>query len=130
MLDSKLIQLFSYIRYLQGDSNLKIKAIILFALFVTSPLGAEISGDITYGEKLANEAPSPLILQILLYQYLDSPKQLLKSGCEGCHELKTFDGNSKEEILDRILKSWHASGYIEEDLNDLTTYLFEQSNKS
>ena len=130
MLDSKLIELLSYIRYLQGDSNLKIKAIILFALFVTSPLGAEISGDITYGEKLANEAPSPLILQILLYQYLDSPKQLLKSGCEGCHELKTFDGNSKEEILDRILKSWHASGYIEEDLNDLTTYLFEQSNKS
>jgi hypothetical protein len=109
---------------------LKIKAIILFALFVTSPLGAEITGDINYGEKLANEAPSPLILQILLYKYLDSPKQLLKNGCEGCHELKTFDGNSKEEILDRILKSWHASGYIEEDLNDLTTYLFEQSNKS
>ena len=109
---------------------MKIKAIILFALFVTSPLGAEITGDINYGEKLANEAPSPLILQILLYQYLDSPKQLLKNGCEGCHELKTFDGNSKEEILDRILKSWHASGYIEEDLNDLTTYLFEQSNKS
>ena len=120
----------SIIRYLQGDPILKIKTIILFTFFVTSPLGAEISGDIQYGEKLAKEASSPLILQILLYKYLDSPKQLLKNGCEGCHELKTFDGNSKEEILDRILKSWHASGYIEEDLNDLTTYLFEQSNKN
>ena len=120
----------SLIRYQRGESSLKIKTIILLIFLISNPFGAEISGDIEYGEKLANEASSPLILQILLYKYLDSPKQLLKNGCEGCHELKTFDGNSKEEILDRILNSWHASGYIEEDLNDLTTYLFEQSNKS
>ena len=110
--------------------NLKSKTIILISLFAYMPLNAEITGDIEYGKKLAEEAPSPLILQILLYKYLDSPKQLIRNGCEGCHELKTFEDNSKEEILDRILKSWHASGYIEEDLNDLTEYLFKETNKS
>ena len=109
---------------------MKSKAIIILGLFFCLPISAEISGDIEYGKKLAEESPSPLILQLLLYKHLDSPKQLLRNGCEGCHEIKTFEGNTKEEILDRILKSWHASGYIEEDLNDLTTYLFEESNKS
>ncbi|HJL80398.1 MAG: hypothetical protein QF513_06425 [Gammaproteobacteria bacterium] len=107
---------------------MKFKIVILIISFITLPLSAEILGDLEYGKKLADEAPSPLVLQILLYKYLDSPKQLLKNGCEGCHDIKTFEENTKEEILDRILKSWHASGYIEEDLNDLTTYLFEQSN--
>ena len=113
--------------------KLKLTIIILVSLFANIPLNAEnteLTGDIEYGKKLAEEAPSPLILQILLYKYLDSPKQLLRNGCEGCHELKTFEGNSKEEILDRILKSWHASGYIEEDLNDLTEYLFKETNKT
>ena len=109
---------------------MKYKTLMILSLFFSLQLSAEISGDIEYGKKLAEESPSPLILQLLLYKYLDSPKQLLRNGCEGCHELKTFEGNTKEEILDRILKSWHASGYIEEDLNDLTTYLFEESNKS
>ena len=109
---------------------MKLPLIIFLSLFIFLPIKAEINGDIEYGEKLAEESPSPLILQILLYKYLDSPKQLLKNGCEGCHELKTFEGNTKEEILDRILKSWHASGYIEDDLNDLTTYLFEETNKN
>jgi len=110
--------------------KMKFTSIILISLFTYTPLNAEITGNIEYGKKLAEEAPSPLILQILLYKYLDSPKQLLRDGCEGCHELKTFEGNSKEEILDRILKSWHASGYIEEDLNDLTEYLYKETNKS
>ena len=110
--------------------HLKYRVLMILGFFLSFQLNAEISGDIKYGKKLADESPSPLILQILLYKYLDSPKQLLRNGCEGCHELKTFEGNTKEEILDRILKSWHASGYIEEDLNDLATYLFEVSNKS
>ncbi len=109
---------------------MKLTLIIFVSLFISLPIQGEINGDIEYGKKLAEESPSPLILQILLYKYLDSPKQLLKNGCEGCHELKTFEGNTKEEILDRILKSWHASGYIEDDLNDLATYLFEETNKS
>ena len=110
--------------------TMKIKLLALLLFLVISPVHSEIDGDYEYGKKLAEEAPSPLILQILLYKYLDSPKQLMRSGCEGCHELKTFDGNTKQEILDRILSSWHASGYIEEDLNDLTTYLFQISNKT
>ena len=109
---------------------MKYTIIMISSLFFALQLSTGIAGDIEYGRKLAEESPSPLILQLLLYKYLDSPKQLLRNGCEGCHELKTFEGNTKEEILDRILKSWHASGYIDEDLNDLATYLFEESNKS
>lgn len=115
---------------LKRSHDLKYKTLMILSLLFSLQLSAEISGDIEYGKKLAEESPSPLILQLLLYKYLDSPKQLLRNGCEGCHELKTFEGNTKEEILDRILKSWHASGYIDEDLNDLATYLFEESNKS
>ena len=127
---SKLIVYPMFYRIFNRGNKLKLILIIFACLYISLPIKAEISGDIVYGKKLADEAPSPLILQILLYKYLDSPKQLLRNGCEGCHELKTFEGNTKEEILDRILKSWHASGYIEDDLNDLTTYLFEETNKN
>ena len=69
-------------------------------------LGSTIWFDIKEGGYLGafleEGMSSPLILQILLYKYLDSPKQLLRNGCEGCHELKTFEGNSKEEILDIV----------------------------
>ena len=51
--------------------NLKVTTIFVISLFAYMPLNAEITGDIEYGKKLAEEAPSPLILQILLYKYLD-----------------------------------------------------------
>ena len=78
----------SLIRYQRGEPSLKIKTIILLMFLISNPLGAEISGDIEYGEKLANEASSPLILQILLYKYLDSPKQLLKMDAKDVMSLK------------------------------------------
>ena len=53
--------------------------------------------------------------------------QLAKSafgrGCLGCHSIDKFKGSSADEILDRLIVSWHASGYTDEDLRDITVYL-------
>ena len=44
-------------------------------------------------------------------------------GCMGCHSIDKFKDASAEEILDRITASWHAAGYTDEDLRDITVYL-------
>ena len=79
---SELIVYPMFYRMFQWRNKLKLPLIIFVSLFISLPIKAEINGDIEYGKKLAEESPSPLILQILLYKYLDSPKQLLKNGCE------------------------------------------------
>jgi cytochrome c553 len=56
--------------------------------------------------------------------------QLAKSafgrGCLGCHSIDKFEGSSADEILDRLIASWHASGYTDEDLRDLSVYLSKE----
>tara|TARA_B100000809_G_scaffold165785_1_gene163045 strand:- start:19 stop:306 length:288 start_codon:yes stop_codon:yes gene_type:complete len=47
-------------------------------------------------------------------------------GCLGCHSIDKFKGSSADEILDRLIASWHASGYTDEDLRDLSVYLSKE----
>ena len=66
----------------------------------------EVIGDYEYGAKLAEQA--------------------FGRGCLGCHSIDKFKGSSAEEILDRLVVSWHASGYTDEDLRDLSVYLSKE----
>ena len=63
----------------------------------------EVLGDYEYGAQLV--------------------KQAFGRGCLGCHSIDKFKGSSANEILDRLVVSWHASGYTDEDLRDITVYL-------
>ena len=67
----------------------------------------EVIGDYEYGAKLAEQA--------------------FGRGCLGCHSIDKFKGSSAEEILDRLVVSWHASGYTDEDLRDITVYLAREA---
>jgi len=63
----------------------------------------EVLGDYEYGAQLV--------------------KQAFGRGWLGCHSIDKFKGSSANEILDRLVVSWHASGYTDEDLRDITVYL-------
>ena len=67
----------------------------------------EVIGDYEYGAQLAEQA--------------------FGRGCLGCHSIDKFKGSSAEEILDRLVVSWHASGYTDEDLRDITVYLAREA---
>ena len=66
----------------------------------------EVIGDYEYGAKLAEQA--------------------FGRGCLGCHSIDKFKGSSADEILNRLVVSWHASGYTDEDLRDITVYLAKE----
>ena len=66
----------------------------------------EVIGDYEYGAQLAAQA--------------------FGRGCLGCHSIDKFKGSSADEILDRLVASWHASGYTDDDLRDLTVYLAKE----
>ena len=66
----------------------------------------EVLGDYEYGAQLV--------------------KQAFGRGCLGCHSIDKFKGSSANEILDRLVVSWHASGYTNEDLRDITVYLAKE----
>ena len=66
----------------------------------------EVIGNYEYGAQLAEQA--------------------FGRGCLGCHSIDKFKGSSADEILDRLVVSWHASGYTDEDLRDITVYLAKE----
>ncbi len=67
----------------------------------------EVLGDYEYGAQLV--------------------KQAFGRGCLGCHSIDKFKRSSADEILDRLVASWHASGYTDEDLRDITVYLAREA---
>lgn len=67
----------------------------------------EVIGNYEYGAQLAEQA--------------------FGRGCLGCHSIDKFKGSSADEILNRLVVSWHASGYTDEDLRDITVYLAREA---
>ena len=99
---------------------MKIKTIqcMALALFIVliSPtinadghLSSEVIGSYEYGEKIAKKAYG--------------------RGCLGCHSISKFQGSNSEEMLERILESWHISSFTDEDLRDLSVYLSTKANQ-
>jgi len=54
----------------------------------------------------------------------------MRRGCLGCHSIDKFKDSSANQIMDRIIASWHVSGFTEEDIRDLSAYLSVEANKS
>ena len=84
-------------------------AIVPLNLKADGHLSPPIVGDYDYGEKIAKKAYG--------------------RGCLGCHSISKFQGSNSEEMLERILESWHISSFTDEDLRDLSVYLSIKANQ-
>tara|TARA_B110000438_G_scaffold137731_1_gene133064 strand:+ start:395 stop:691 length:297 start_codon:yes stop_codon:yes gene_type:complete len=71
---------------------------------------SEVIGDYDFGKTIADTA--------------------MRRGCLGCHSIDKFKGSSANQIMGRIIDSWHVSGFTEEDIRDLSVYLSVEANKS
>ena len=91
-------------------------AIAIISITITSISSAdghdssEVIGDYDFGKTIADTA--------------------MRRGCLGCHSIDKFKDSSANQIMDRIIASWHVSGFTEEDIKDLSVYLSIEANKS
>ena len=96
-------------------NTIKWMATALFIVLVSPTVNPDghlspaIVGDYDYGEKIAKKAYG--------------------RGCLGCHAITKFQGSNSEEMLERILESWHISSFTDEDLRDLSVYLSTKANQ-
>ena len=86
-----------------------IAAFVSPIIYADSHLSSKINGNYDYGEKLAQKAYG--------------------RGCLGCHSIDKFKGSNANEMMERILKSWHISSFTDEDLRDLSVYLSTTANQ-
>ena len=92
-------------------NTIKWMVAALFIILIPPAVNADLSivGNYEYGEKIATKAYG--------------------IGCLGCHSISKFQGSNSEEMLERILESWHISSFTDEDLKDLSVYLSTKANK-
>ena len=96
-------------------NTIKWMATALFIVLVSPTVNPDghlspaIVGDYDYGEKIAKKAYG--------------------RGCLGWHSISKFQGSNSEEMLERILESWHISSFTDEDLRDLSVYLSTKANQ-